>query len=86
MVKTFIGVREVDGEVFRRFRARAVENKIRLGKALSLAMKEFLEERKQPKVDIRNLDKINGMIKPGKKVRWSEEIDEILYGGESDIS
>ena len=32
------------------------------------------------KYDPKNLLKISGVIKTKKKVRWSEEIDETLYG------
>jgi len=81
MEKTFIGVREVDKEIFRKFRARIIEEKLKLGVALTLAMKLWMEKEKQKKVlDPKNLLELNGIIKPKNKVRWSEEIDEFLYG------
>lgn len=46
MAKTFIGVREVDEETFRRFRARAVQERLKLGYALTLAMKYWMEKEK----------------------------------------
>jgi hypothetical protein len=36
--------------------------------------------KKKQKIDIKNLEKLEGFIKARKKVRWSEQIDEILYG------
>ena len=82
MGKTFIGVRDVDEESFRKFRAKAIEEKMRLGLALTLAMKNLLEEKKKSKqiqFNPKNLMKITGLIKTKEKVKWSEEIDEILY-------
>jgi hypothetical protein len=82
MAKTFIGVREVDEETFRKFRARAIEKKLKLGEALTLAMKNLMKEKEaeKNKPDPKNLLKISGIIKTKEKVRWSEEIDDILYG------
>ena len=79
MEKTFIGVRDVDEEIFRKFRALSVREKMKLGDALSLAMKKTLEE-KENMFDSKNLLKIRGIIKTKKRVRWSEEIDNFLYG------
>jgi len=79
MEKTFIGVRDVDEEIFRKFRALSVREKMKLGDALSLAMKKTLEE-KENRFDSKNLLKIRGIIKTKKGVRWSEEIDNFLYG------
>ena len=81
MVKAFISVRDVDEEVFRKFKAISIEERINLGNALTKAMKYWLEERKKKKVkpNPRNLLKISSIIKTKEKVRWSEEIDKILY-------
>ena len=57
MEKTFIGVRDVDEEIFRKFRALSVREKMKLGDALSLAMKKTLEE-KENRFDSKNLLKI----------------------------
>lgn len=81
MAKTFVAVRDVDEETFRKFRSVAVEEKMKAGDALTLAMKIWIKERdvmgeKRPE-DVLN-------IKPvrigNKKVNWSTEIDETLYG------
>lgn len=79
MEKTFVGVRGVDEETFRKFRARALEKRQRLGEALTLAMQQFIVK-KEKKPNPRNFLKIKP-FKIGKVVHWSEEIDEILYGG-----
>jgi hypothetical protein len=81
MGKRFIGVREVDEETFRKFRALAIAKRVKVGEALTRAMREFLEEEKlnKNKPDPSALLKIKP-IKIGKKVKWSEEIDEFLYG------
>lgn len=82
MEKTFIGVRDVDAEVFRKFRAIAVRNKIKLGLALTKAMKNTLEKEKKEG----NSKGIQTFIrfKPisfGKENKdLSKEIDKILYG------
>jgi len=81
MDKTFIGVRDVDEEAFRKFRALAIERRLKLGEALTEAMKMMLRERRtrDAKPEIENFLKMRS-IKTGKKVKWSEEVDEILYG------
>jgi len=45
--KTFIGVREVDEEMFRKFRARATEERLKVGNALTLAMGLWLKEKQR---------------------------------------
>ena len=82
MGKTFLGVRDVDEEELRRFKAFAVEEKVRLGEAITRAMKIYRSEVKirKKKNDPRNLLKLTGIITTKEKVRWSEEIDDILYG------
>ncbi len=85
MGKTFIGVRDVDEDTFRKFRAMTVEEKMKLGFALTLAMQRLLNERKRRDKTLpnpRNLIKITGIIKTKEKVKWSEEIDDILYGND----
>ena len=78
MTKTLVAVRNVDEETFRKFRAVSVEERKKLGDALTAAMQEWVEKEK-------TRGKKNVLImKPvrigNKTVRWSEEIDEILYG------
>lgn len=81
MTKT-VGIRDLDEETFRKFRAVAIEENMNTGEALNIAMKKWIKEKKEKetKPDARNLLKISGIIKTKKKVNWSEEIDEFLYG------
>ncbi len=81
MTKTLIAVRGVDRKTFRKFKALTVEGKMRLGEALTLAMKTLIEKESQiTRPDPKNLLKISSIIKTKNKVKWSEEIDEFLYG------
>jgi hypothetical protein len=80
MEKAFIGIRDVDAEAFRKFRALAIRKKLKISEAFKEAVESWTEKEAKEKVpDIKNLGKMKP-IKIGKKVRWSEEIDEILYG------
>ena len=81
MSKSLIAVRDVDEETFRRFRARAVEEGVKLGDTLTLAMRRWLEEGRETAVpNPKNLLKLSGVVKTKQKVKWSEEVDGILYG------
>lgn len=76
-----IAIRGVDEEIFRKFRARTIEERMKVGEALTLAMREWMKkEGRKKKIDPKNLLKITGIIKTKKKVKWSEEIDQFLYG------
>ena len=82
MTKTFIAVREVNTEVYRKFRATALQEKIKVGVALTMAMQGWIVEnnKKVKKKDIRNLLKIKPFDSEPGNERLSEEIDDILYG------
>ena len=75
-------IRDLDEETFRKLRSVAVEENMKVGDAMNIAMKKWLAEKedRKTKPDAKFLLEICGIIKPGKKVRWSEEVDEILYG------
>lgn len=83
MKKTLIAVRDVDEETFRKFRAMSVEERMKLGDALTIAMKHWLQEEKAKAAKQRGL-RIKDLAKPfdwGKGTeKTSKEIDEILYG------
>ncbi|MBS3054899.1 MAG: hypothetical protein J4452_00195 [Candidatus Aenigmarchaeota archaeon] len=80
MKKEMIAVRGVDEEVLRKFKAKTSEERMKMGQALTEAMKIWVKEKeKRIDIDPRNILKIKP-FKVGKKVRWSEEVDEILYG------
>ena len=83
MTKKMIAVRDVDEAAFRKFKATASEENMNIGNALTVAMKQWTEKEKiKTAPNPRNLLKIKGIIKSKEKVRWSEEVDEILYGAE----
>ncbi len=72
-----VSIKNVEEDIFREFKAETVRERLKMGKALSLAMKLWLENKeKRPKLNL--LD-----FKPkrwGKGTeRTSEEIDKILY-------
>ncbi len=74
--------RNVDKKVYKEFRESALKKGINTGSAITEAMALWIESlQKKKTMDIGNLRKLEGFIKTGKKVRWSEEIDEIVYGG-----
>ena len=80
MGKTFIGVRDVDIEVFKKFRAMNIEERAKVGEALTKLMKKALmerEKRKDSKIRLPRLKPFNWG--PGTE-KTSSEIDEILYG------
>jgi hypothetical protein len=78
MEKTFVGIRDVDVETFRRFRVLAIERKMKIGEALNIAMKNMMIDKDKNKkksgiINIKPLDFGKGTENS------SEEIDEILY-------
>lgn len=78
MEKTFIGVREVDKEIFNKFRTKALEKKMKLGNAITFAMKIWIEDQNR----INKKSKAT-LLKPfsfGKGTeKLSTEIDKFLY-------
>ena len=77
-------VRKVNKAVYRRFRQKALKKNINVGTAVTEAMETWLKEKDEKEtINPKALLKLKGIIKIGKKVRWSEQIDEILYGGMS---
>jgi len=84
MNEEILVVRKVNRNVYKKFKQIATEEETSIGTAVTEAMKYWLEaKQKKKKPNPKNLLKLNGIIKAGKKVRWSEQIDEILYGGRS---
>ncbi|MHB8396425.1 MAG: hypothetical protein ACYDAZ_04735 [Thermoplasmataceae archaeon] len=74
-------VRKTNKEIYKRFRQKALEENMNVGEALNQAMVYWLAKEDHKKPDVKKLLKLNGLIKTDKTVKWSEEIDEILYGG-----
>ena len=81
MSKTLVAVRDVDEDMFRRFRAAAVEERMKAGDALTSAMELWVKKRMEEKIKKPSgIRKIKPVSIGGKKVSWSGEIDETLYG------
>lgn len=74
---TQITVRDVDPDVFRKFKAYAILNGMNVGQAINLAMKQFLSKGRSKKrlSDLKPID-----WGPGTE-HASEQIDETLYEG-----
>ena len=87
MAKTFISVRDVDEETFRKFKSLAIAERLKIGAALTHAMQRQLEGRKKKEY---NWKAVEALVKskpldfgPGNE-HLSEQIDEIVYGLKND--
>ena len=84
MKKEMLTVRDVDDDVWRKFKAKTAEEQLKTGDALTEAMKKWIKEKENGETEPnpRLLLKLKPFKwgKGKKKVRWSEEVDEILYG------
>ncbi len=74
-------VRKINKAIYNKFRERALEEHRNVGDALNQAMVEWLEkEGKRVKPNIEHVLKLNGIVKTNIPVKWSEEVDETIYG------
>jgi hypothetical protein len=80
MGKDFIAVRDVDENVYRKFKARAVSERLKLGVALTKAMKEWLEENRKKSEKRQKGPKLKPFNWGPGTEHTSSEIDRILYG------
>ena len=66
----------------RKFRAKTAEQGLKTGDALTQAMKIWIKEKESEvaKPNPKLFLKVKPITIGKKKVRWSEEIDETLYG------
>ncbi|MDG6994380.1 MAG: hypothetical protein JRN52_00535 [Nitrososphaerota archaeon] len=85
MKKQILTVRDVDEEAWRKFRARTEQEGLKTGDALSQAMITWVKEKEEAEIEKKPNPRLLLKIKPvtvgtGKVVKWSEEIDETLYG------
>ena len=74
-------VRKINKTIYTKFKERALEEHRNVGDALNQAMAEWLQ--KQDELEKPHIEKIlslNGIVKTDNAVRWSEEVDETLYG------
>ncbi len=76
-----LAVRKINKAIYNKFRERALEEHRNVGDALNQAMAEWLQKQDdQEKLHIERILNLNGIVKAKGAVRWSEEIDETLYG------
>ncbi|MEM5802849.1 MAG: hypothetical protein QW818_03045 [Candidatus Aenigmatarchaeota archaeon] len=80
MKKELHAIRGIDEDIYRKFREKAIEERLKVGKALTLAMKEWIKKRKKETINHRNLLKIKPFDWGKGTEKTSKEIDEILYG------
>lgn len=74
-------IRKVDSDIYRKLKQAAVEEDITMGYAITEAIIQWLEIReRKAKLDSTKLLKLNGIVTAGKRVRWSEQVDKIVYG------
>lgn len=80
MVDVNIAVRDVDEDLFRELKAKAVRDGTTVGQELNQALSTYLSGRLKRKKKLRFLDLTPWDWGPGNE-RASMEIDETLYGG-----
>ncbi len=81
MAKEILTVRDVDEEVWKRFRAMTEEEGMKTGQALSQALDYWVNEKARRRVpDPRRFLRVGGIVKVNGRVSWSQEADKILYG------
>lgn len=79
MEKTFVGIRNVDEETFRKFRSLAIERKMNIGEALNLAMKKMIANKNKEEKKETGIINIKPMDFGKGTENSSGEIDKILY-------
>jgi hypothetical protein len=82
MAKDLRTVRDVDEATWRKFRAKTEEEGLKTGQALNEALTVWVrsKEKQAKNPDPNHFLKIEGIVRTKRRVRWSEEIDETLYG------
>ena len=78
MKETQISVRDVNKEVFNEFKALTVKRRVKLGKALTMAMMEWLDEEKE--IPKKSLLKMKSWDWGKGTENTSDEVDQILHG------
>ncbi len=72
-----VTIKNVDEHAFSELKAEAAKKKLPVGRALSLAIENWLSESRKPKLSLSKWKTIKG----GAKTRlFSEQIDSLLYG------
>ncbi len=71
-----ITVKDIDEKTFRELKSYAIQNKVTVGRALTLAMHTFITHTHKPK---RKLSSIKPFAGGPDTTHLSEQIDEVLY-------
>lgn len=80
MKKNMITVRDVDEEVLRKFKAAITVDKMKMGQALTKAMKEWIRQKERSeRVGLTSLLRAKPFDWGRGTEKISKEIDEILY-------
>ena len=77
---TNVTIRDVDDRVYREFKAEAIRRGLRLGAAMSVALRQWAETQRAEKTPRKSLLDFEPWGWGEGTERTSEEIDEILYG------
>lgn len=80
MKKNLITVRDVDEKTLRNFRVRAVQKGMKMGEALTEAMKRWIKDEARKGPDPRLLLKVKSSDWGSGTEKTSKEVDEVLYG------
>jgi hypothetical protein len=80
MKKDLITVRDIDEETLGRFKVKATEHKMKMGKALTEAMRIWIQTKEHPKKGSKDLMKLRPFDWGKNTEKTSSQVDEILYG------
>jgi hypothetical protein len=80
MKNDITAIRGIDREVLRKFRARTIEERMRMGDALTVAMKRWIAEERKRKVSPPHSIRVKPFDWGKGTEKTSAEVDEILYG------
>ena len=72
-----VTVKNVDADAFKELKAEAIRNKLQVGKALSLAIENWLSQSRKSKLLFTSWKTIKG---GAKTKNLSGQVDSILYG------
>ena len=80
MKKNMITIRNVDEEVLRKFKAAITVDKMRMGQALTKAMKDWIRQKERSeRIDSRSFFRVKPFDWGRGTEKTSKEIDDILY-------
>ncbi|MGQ0638143.1 MAG: hypothetical protein ACT4N1_02110 [Nitrososphaerota archaeon] len=80
MKKNMITVRDVDKEVLRKFKAAITVDKMKMGQALTKAMKDWIRQKERSeRIDLTSLFRAKPFDWGRGTEKTSKEIDDILY-------